>query len=229
MKKLLGLALLLLLAFSLSVPVFAAEGPAILQNGTIEVIAGDQESQVTEQLTLSNTVAYTEGTVEHILTNLGTISGLAVTSDGQPLDFQLTEDETLNKVVVTLPEGAADEFTYEISYTFSGAGNRIPLIIPTVSTDGNGNDIMLTVTIPEGQYLQNSFPVIDAGDTGTLTEYMMNIPNFVSLEISSSPPGFFNYNTLFTALGLVIILGFIGAMAFSLFKSTKKTGGSVNV
>jgi hypothetical protein len=228
MKKLSGLALLLLLAFSLPIPAFAAEGPAILQNGTIEVIAGDQESQVTEQLTLSNTAAFTEGTIEHILTNLGTVSGLTVTSNGQPLDFQLTEDETLNKVAVTLPEGVADEFSYEITYTFSGTGDRIPLVIPNASTDGNGNDIVLTVTIPEGQYLHNSFPIIDVGDTGTLTEYMMNIPNFVNLEISSTPPGFLNSNTVYTGLGLVIILGFIGAMAFNLFKSTKKTGGSVN-
>ncbi|WKA59166.1 hypothetical protein QWY16_03170 [Planococcus shenhongbingii] len=226
MKKIIAMTLLFLSAFT--IPAFAAEAPPILEKGIIEVTVGSEGSDVTEQLTLTNLAGFPDGTVEHVFTNLGSTSDLTITADGEELDFEVVEDEIINKVIVTLPEGAGDGFSYNISYSYTGSENRIPIVIPAASTDGNGNDVLLRVTIPEGQYLQSSFPIIDVGETGTLEEYMMNVPNFVNLEISSAPPGFINPINLWTLFGLVIILGFIGAMAYSLFKPAKKTGGSVN-
>jgi hypothetical protein len=60
-----------------------------------------------------------------------------------------------------------------------------------------------------------------------VTEYMINIPNFVSIQLGSSPAGFFTSSNMYSLFGLIVILGFIAAWLLNEKKG--KQGVATNV
>ena len=228
MKKRLFLLTIFILLMS-STSAFAEDAKPFLKSATLDITVSESGNQVTETVTLSNIEGFENRTIEHIFTNLGDISDLSFISNGNNLDFEIKEDKTVNRLLIQIPEGISNEFSYEISFNHSGEKLKIPMIIPSVSSDGNGNDVLLKVTIPNGKYLHDSFPIIDSGKSGSIEEYMMNIPNFVNLEISNSPSGLFTKSNMYTALGLFIILGTIALWLVNESNSKQKVGRDINV
>jgi hypothetical protein len=228
MKKRLFLFTILILLMS-STSALAVDAKPFLKSATLDITVSESGNQIKETVTLSNIEGFENRTIEHIFTNLGDISDLSFSSNGENLDFEIKEDKTVNRLLIQFPEEISNEFTYEIAFNHLGEKLKIPMIIPSVSSDGNGNDVLLKVTIPNGKYLHDSFPIIDSGKTGSIEEYMMNIPNFLNLEISESPSDFFTKSNMYTALGLFIILGTIALWVLNEIKSKQKVGRDINV
>jgi hypothetical protein len=227
MKKVLSFTLLFLLLFSTTV--FAEETKPILENASLEVTMGDNGSKIVETITISNANAFTDGKIEHILSNFGEVNNFSVTSGGSELDFQLQENDVINKVFVNVPEGTTGDLSYVITFDYVGDTQRIPFVVPAITTDGNGNDVLLKVTLPEGQYLHDSFPIIDSGDTGSVQEYMMNVPTFTKLKVGETPPGFFTASNMYTLFGLSIILGIFAIWGLNERRMKNKAGGVASV
>ncbi|RFU65049.1 hypothetical protein [Peribacillus glennii] len=207
----------------------AEEAKPILDSGKLKV-AYDNGVNVSEEITIANAEAIQKGALLHTVSKIdgGQAENLVFESNGQELQYERKEGKSVDKVTVSLPDGIKGNFTYKISYKNPNAeAEKIPFVIPAVNSAGNGNVVSLTVNLPEGKYLHESFPIIDSGDTGTLKEHMMNIPSYVGLETGSSPAGLFTRSNLYTFLGLAVILGIIAAWLISERKS--KAGEAVNV
>lgn len=209
--------------------VSAEEATPVLKSANLEVMYEDV-IKVTEKITIANSEAIHEGTLEHIVTKIGgaRFEDLVINGEDQELTYELNEGNSVNRVLVSLPEGSKGEFTYTVSYQFSDTRNeKIPFVVPAVNTAGNGNVVSLSINLPKGKYLHESFPIIDSGDSGMVKEDMMNVPSYVNLATGSSPAGLFTTSNLYTFFGLAVILGIILAWIISERKS--KGGEVVNV
>ena len=229
MKKIWFLALIF--SVCLAGTAHAAEEMPVLKQAKIKVSFDRNGVKVMEEVTISNVQAIESGKVEHILTQFSDadVADLEFTWGDIQLGAETTKGDIINKLSVPVPQGSTGDFSYMISYRFTKNTdvNRIPLVVPTIASDGTANVVSLTLDLPQGKYLHNSFPIIDAGDSGTVVENMINMPNFVSLELSSTPAGFFKPSNLYTMFGLLVILGFIGAWILNERRVLK--GGEVNV
>lgn len=209
--------------------VSAEEGTPVLKSANLEVIYEDV-IKVTEIITISNSEGIPEGTLEHIVTKIGgtQFEDLVINGEDHELTYELNEGNSVNRVLVSLPEGIKGEFTYTVTYQYSDTGTeKIPFVVPAVNTAGDGNVVALNINLPKGKYLHESFPIIDSGDSGMVKEDMMNVPSYVNLETGSSPAGLFTTSNLYTFFGLAVILGIILAWIISERKS--KGGEVVNV
>lgn len=225
----------LLLGFILSVfvtgSVFAAEAKPVLKKANIEVSLAEDGIHVKEQITLANVESIKSGKIEHILTRFpnAEIKNLEIKAGDQKLTVESNKGSMMDKILVARPESAKGDLTYSIVYSYPRTSNisKIPLVLPAVSTDGTGNVVSIKLELPKGMYLQDSFPIFDGAESGTIQGDMMNFPNFLSLDLGSSPPGLLSESNLYTLFGLVVILGFIIAWLYN--ERRAKTGGVVNV
>lgn len=202
------------------------EGDPVVERADIRVAPGGDGAEVVERITLSNAERL-NGEVEHILTRFegaGGVEGLAVTARGRELQVEREEGELVDRVLVSLPEGTSGEFAYEVSYRYAGGSERVPLVVPTVPTMGDANDVALEVVVPEGGYLLDSFPVIQSGGSGTVGTEMIGFPNYTSFVLGSSPGGVFTRTNLYTALAVAVILGCIAGILLYDRRSAKGTG-----
>ncbi|KIL48486.1 hypothetical protein [Jeotgalibacillus soli] len=227
MKK----VLMLLLAISfLSVnAVSAEEATPILKTGNINVSYEDAVN-VREEITIANAETIPDAKLEHIVTKIESakLENLIITSNNKHLEYQTQEGNSVDKIYVNLPDEIQGDFTYEISYQLQNVEiEKIPILVPAFSTDGNGNVISLNIDLPEGIYIHESFPIIDSGDSGSVEEQMMNIPSFVGLETGASPAGFFTTSNIYTIFGLAVILAII--LAWLLNERKNKAGEAANV
>ncbi|PLR77033.1 hypothetical protein CU633_12505 [Bacillus sp. V3-13] len=227
MQKFLVLLFMIML-FSIA-PVSAAEASPILKTANLNISYGDRV-MVTEEITIANAEAIPKAALEHVATKISGVQleNLDVNANNQKLTYEASEGGSVDKFIVSLPEGVQGDFTYTLSYEVSDLETeKIPFLVPAVNSDGNGNVVSLQVELPEGTYLHESFPIIDSGDSGTVEEHMMNIPSFAGLQTGSSPAGFFTISNFYTIFGLAVILGIIIAWIISERKS--KAGEIVNV
>ncbi|WP_409288283.1 hypothetical protein [Peribacillus sp. SCS-37] len=217
-----------ILLFSVST-VSAEEGTPILKSANLEVTYEDV-IKVTEIITISNSESIPQGTLEHIVTNIGGtgFEDLVINGEDQKLTYELNKGNSVNRVLVSLPEGSEGDFTYTVTYQYSDTDTeKIPFVVPAVNTAGDGNVVALNINLPKGKYLHESFPIIDSGASGMVKEDMMNVPSYVNLKTGSSPAGLFTTSNLYTFFGLAVILGIILAWIISERKS--KGGEVVNV
>lgn len=206
---------------SFAAPAVAQEGTPTLQEGdpvveraNIRVTPGGDGAGVVEQITVSNAERL-GGEVEHILTRFegaGDVEDLAVTAGGRELEVEREEGGVVDRLLVPLPEGTSGEFGYEVSYRYAGGSERVPLVVPAIPTMGDANSIALELVVPEGRYLRDSFPVIESGDSGTVSTDMIGFPNYTSFVLGSSPVGVFTRSNAYTALALVVIVGCIAGI-----------------
>src|SRR5690625_1260974 len=95
MKRILGLSILLFLLFSTTS--FGEEVTPFVDQAYIDVTAGE-ENVVVQEITLKNLDGFENGEVEHILTKLGNVENLTFISGGENLEYQMSEEEALNRV-----------------------------------------------------------------------------------------------------------------------------------
>ncbi|WP_047151759.1 hypothetical protein [Aneurinibacillus tyrosinisolvens] len=227
------LVFVLIFMFSCSGTVWAADAKApkpFVKEASIEVLPNQGGASVSEKITISQVEAVKDGKLEHLFTRFDgiDIKNLVIRSGQQDVKPEIQKGSTHDKVFITIPQGKSGDFAYEITFEYtSNEPNKIPLVIPGVASDGTANVVSLKLKVPEGQYLHESFPVIDSGETGMVEEHIMNIPNFLNVKFGDSPAGFFTTSNLYTLLGLVVILGIITAWLVSERKN--KTGGFANV
>lgn len=216
-----------------STPVFAQgekkagpkEGDPVVGEADIRIQPGQDEVEVTEQITLKNAESLEE--IEHIFTRFGDTGpeDLVVIAEGQELRVDYQEGDLVDRVFVPLPEGTSGDFSYEVSYRYPESGDtiKVPLVVPTVPTVGDANRVALKVTVPEGQYLQSSFPIITSGSTGTVGTNMIAFPNYTNFELGTSPTGIFTRSNVYAVVGIVLILGFIVApLLYERWSATRK-------
>lgn len=186
----------------------------MVERANIRVTPGGDGAEVVERITLSNAERL-GGEVEHILTRFegaGEVEDLVVTSGGRELEVERQEGGAVDRLFVSLPEGTSGEFEYGISYGYAGGSERVPLVVPAVTTVGDANSIGLELVVPEGRYLRDSFPVIQSGDSGTVSTDMIGFPNYTSFAFGSSPVGVFTRSNAYTAFALVVIVGCIAGI-----------------
>lgn len=222
--------LVLIFIFLFAGTAFAAETKPLMKKANIEISPNNGGVDVTEQITLANVEKVKDGKIEHTFTRFenAKMENLKSKAGEQELTMESQEGKLIDKFFISIPQGTSGEFTYTVTYHYGNTEvDKIPLVVPAVSSSGQGNDVSIKLTIPEGQYLQNSFPIMNAGDTGTITQDMMNIPNFLNVSLSSSPAGLFTISNMYTVFGLIVILGFIFLWLMSERKA--KVGGVANV
>jgi hypothetical protein len=223
--------LVLMFIFLSSGSVLAAEAKPIVKQANIEVSPKQDGVEVSEQITLANVEAVKEGKIQHIITQFENtkVENLIIKAGEKELTVEAQEGKLIDKLLIPVPEGVTGDFTYSISFRYSGSSDlsKIPLVVPAIASDGMGNIVSLKINIPEGMYLHDSFPIFDSGNTGSVTEYMINIPNFVSIQLGSSPAGFFTSSNMYSLFGLIVILGFIAAWLLNEKKG--KQGVATNV
>src|SRR5215218_6553842 len=201
-----------LLALMLSAPAVAQEedssgkGP-VLEKATVRVTPSPDGAEVIERVAVAG--AAEGGRIEHVLARFGNaeVEDLAIRAGGRELEVERERGESLDKVLVSVPEGSGGAFDYEVSYRYAGATGRVPLVTPTVLTPDDSSSVNVEVVVPEGQYLLDSFPVVEPGGNGTASASMTSFPSFVSYELSATPTGLFTSTNAYTALALVIIVG----------------------
>jgi len=224
---------LILVILCLSSGAVAAEGKPvkpILKEAVIQIASNQEGAVVNEKVVISQAEGVKDGKLEHLFTKFDStkINKLTIKSNNQELKSEVKQGSTHDKVFVQLPQGTAGDFSYEISFDYaSKEPNKIPLLVPAMATDGTNNIITLQYKVPEGKYLQDAFPIMDSGTTGTLEEHMMNMPNFLNVELSSTPPGFVTTSNLYTLFGLLVILGVIAA--WFVYERKGQKGGVAHV
>lgn len=218
----------LLISMSLyAKPVGAQEGdtPA-LSEADIRVTSGQGGVDVVERITLSN-VQDLGGEVEHIAARPEDPEprNVRVTSGGQELQVDLASGELVDRLVVSLPEGASEDFEYQVSYTYPGSGEsvKVPMIVPTLPTDAVEANVSMELLTPEGEYVQDSFPLFEPAENWTMSANMVGFPSYASYTLDSSPAGLFTRPNLYTGLALVIIAVCCVALMIYERKSRTKT------
>jgi hypothetical protein len=218
MKKVYFLVAIIFLVSSF--PAFAAETPTTLKEATINIESfEDKGYQVHESVTLSTIESVENQTIVHTFANVNSASlgDVAIKANGQELQYEWQEGDSLDKLLVHLPENASGEFNYEIQYDLSLQEDSFttPLFVPLYPSPGTSNIVHLNFKAPEGQNIQkNSFPVVIKKVGNQVENNIMNIPTHVKYVFSEETDvfNFFNY----ISWGVIIALL---AIVFTWFKA----------
>lgn len=206
-------------------PADAQETPT-LSEADIRVTPDQNGVDVVERITLTN-VQDSGGEVEHIAARPEDPEprDVRVTSGGRELRVDRTNGELLDRFVVSLPEGASGDFDYQVSYRYPEGGEsvRVPMIVPSLSTDAVEANVSVELLPPEGEYVQDSFPLFDSSENGTMSANMVGFPSYTSFTLDGSPAGIFTRPNLYTALALGLIAACCIALMIYERKSRTKT------
>jgi hypothetical protein len=218
-----------LLALVFSAPAVAqeessGEGP-VLKKATVRVTPSSDAAEVMERVAVTG--AAEGGRIEHVLARFGDVGveDLTVRSGGREVAVEHERGETLDKVFISVPEEVRGTFDYEVSYRYGGGAERVPLVTPTVLTPDDTSGVNVEVVVPEGQYLLDSFPVVEASGDGLASASMTSFPSFVSYELSATPTRIFTSTNVYTALALVVIVGCV--LGLLLYDRRTGRGGEV--
>jgi len=221
------------IAFLISVslhagPVVAQEqGAATLGEANIRVTPGQDGVDVVERITLTNVQAL-GGEVEHVASRPGESRprDVRVTSGGRELRVDRTDGESMERLVVSLPDGASGDFDYQVTYSYPGSESsmRVPMIVPALPTDAVEANVSMELVTPEGEYVQSSFPLFDSARNGTMSANMVGFPSYASFTLGSSPAGIFTRPNLYTGLALALIGGCCIALMLYERKARTKQG-----
>jgi hypothetical protein len=200
-----------LLALLFSAPAVAqeespGEGP-VLKKAAVRVTPSPDAAEVMERVAVTG--AAEGGRIEHVLARFGDVGveDLTVRSGGREVAVEHERGETLDKVFVSVPAEARGTFEYEVSYRYGGGVERVPLVTPMVLTPDDTSSVNVEVVVPEGQYLLDSFPVVEVSGDRLASASMTSFPSFVSYELSATPTRIFTSTNVYTALALVVIVG----------------------
>lgn len=141
------------------------------------------------------------------------VGDISATVDGESVDATVSEEP--RHYVVTVPvEGVSDgdTVTVTLEYEVDGpAGTlRVPLWVPEYSTPGEASVVDMTVSLPEDTTVSgDAFPSPTAVD-GNVAEYeLLHVPGFVGMNYGESGAGLVTTDTLYSIVGVVVIVGFI--------------------
>jgi hypothetical protein len=198
----------------------------VLREASIRLSPDGDGVEVIERIALSNIGGLDR--VDHIFTRFGEAGpeDLVVRAGGRELSVDRTEGDVLDKIAVPVPQGTNGDLAYEISYRYPEGGDaaKVPLVVPTIPPAGDANSVTVRLAVPEGRYLQSSFPLVRSGDTGVVETSMIGFPNYSSFVLDASPAGIITRSNAYTALGVVVILGCIAGMLLYDRRSAARPG-----
>ncbi|USZ70180.1 hypothetical protein NGM10_17975 (plasmid) [Halorussus salilacus] len=195
------------------------ESPSVtLAESTIEVDAGET-STVTAEYQFDVESA---GTGDEALSSIGgtmwklsdrEVGDITATIDGESVDPTVSEESGHHDVSVPV-EGVSDgdTVTVTLEYDVSGPTGELqtPLWVPEYSTPGQANVVDITATLPEGTTLSDdSFPTAETVDGNTVEFDLLHVPGFVKMGYGQTAAGGLTTDTLYSLVGVVLIVGFI--------------------
>lgn len=219
-KAVLILALMVLLTMTSTITVAQEEsGPEVVLTGAeinidisdTNTVTAEYQFQVGSIGAGDAELTEIEGTMWHPPDR--TVSDLNAAVNGEEVEATISEESAHDVVSVPLEEvNDGDTVTVTLEYQIDGPTGDLyaPLWVPEYSTAGEVAVIHTTITLPEGQHAQgDSFPEPERID-GNLVEYdTLHVPGYITLTYDDSPPGFVGLNTLYSVLGVAIIIGLV--------------------
>ncbi|KPN31081.1 hypothetical protein SY89_01823 [Halolamina pelagica] len=193
--------------------------PSVDLTGTSIAVDGGETSTVTAEYQFEigsagsgeNELASISGTMWQLPDR--EIGDISATVDGESVDASVTEEDRHLSVSVPVADVSdGDTVTVTLEYEVAGpAGDlRVPLWVPEYSTPGQANVVDATLTLPEGTTVSGSaFPSPTAVDGNTATYELLHVPGFVAAEYGESGPGILSEDTLYSLLGVVVIVGVV--------------------
>lgn len=189
-----------------------------LTNTAIEIDAGETSTVTAEyQFTVESA-----GSGDSALSSIsGTmwkipdreISEVTATVDGESVEPTVSEQSGHLDIAVPVEDVSdGDTVTVTLEYQVSGPAGELktPLWVPEYSTPGQANVIDMTVTLPEGTTLSgDSFPSAETVDGNTVKYELLHVPGFVKMSYGQTAAGGLTTDTLYSLLGVVLIVGFI--------------------
>lgn len=141
------------------------------------------------------------------------VGDITATVDGESVDVEVSEGPRHTDVTVPVADVSdGDTVTVVLEYDVAGpAGElRAPLWVPEYSTPGQANVIDMTVSFPDGTTVSgDAFPGPATVDGNTAEYELLHVPGFVAADYGESGPGLVTSDTLYSILGLVVIIGFV--------------------
>lgn len=186
----------------------SSDGPA-LREASVRVSPGQGGTEVTERLAVTGAGGES---IDHVLARFGSaeVEDLTVRSGNREPEVSREPGELVENISIPVPANTTGGFEYEVSYTYSAGteAGRVPLVVPTAPTTGDAAVVTVDLTLPQGRYLGDSFPVMESsGEGGVSGARMTSFPGFVSYEVGTSPVGILTAANAYTALVLALIVG----------------------
>ena len=141
------------------------------------------------------------------------VGDISATVNGESVDVSVTEQSQHYDVSVPVSDVSdGDTVTVTLEYDVAGPANEIrtPLWVPEYSTPGQANVVDITMTLPEGTTVSAAaFPSPTSIDGNTATYELLHVPGFIGAEYSESGMGILTTDTLYSIVGVVVILGLV--------------------
>lgn len=212
MKK--AILLVAIIYFVFSSPALAAENATTLKEAKISIETFDDiHYEITESISLNDIEGVGHQKLLHTFSTVesSTLNDLVVLADGKELQYEWEKGNSLNKLIVQLPENSSGEFNYELKYNLSLEAESFttPLFVPSYPSAGTSNIVHISFKAPDGESIQkNSFPVVIKKVGNEVENHIMNIPSHVKYIHSeeTSMFNFFNYMSWGVMICLVAII-----------------------
>ncbi|MBY8908247.1 hypothetical protein K6L05_00415 [Salinicoccus roseus] len=203
------LILVVIFPFYINQVVEAAED-ASLQEAEVDINAIDPNNYEISQNITINGSGIEE--VEHILSKVNDvkIENVSFSSNGTEINSEIIEGETLIEYIIPISDPQSNSFNYEVSFNVQMEDEEftVPLMIPTITSSGEGNIVSIVYEGPEDKIIQgNSFPVVKGEPGNTDSSYLMNIPSHVKYVLGDEDSFFNTFNLI--GWGTLLIFLFI--------------------
>lgn len=146
------------------------------------------------------------------------VSDITATVNGESVD-PTTSEQTGHFEISVPVENVADGDTVTVTLEYQVAGPtgelQTPLWVPEYSTPGQSNIIDITVTLPEGTTLSgDSFPSSESVNGNSVEYELLHVPGFIKMSYGQTAAGGLTTDTLYSLLGVVLIVGsIVGGLA----------------
>lgn len=141
------------------------------------------------------------------------IGDISASVNGESVEATVEEQSRHLDVTVPVSDVSdGDTVTVTLEYEVTGpAGElRVPLWVPEYSTPGEESVVDISLTLPEGQTLSGgAFPSASTVDGNAVGYDLLHVPGFIGMEYGESGPGIVTTDTLYSILGVIVIVGFV--------------------
>lgn len=216
-----GLSLVLIVGL-VAAPTTAQEAsPSVILSDATIAIDADKASTVDATYTLTvDSIGTGDAALQAVtgtlwLTGSYSVQDIAATVDGEPVSADVAENGQYMDVTIPLEDvQSGDTITVGLTYTVTGTAGQLkaPLWVPEYQTTGDDASIDVAVTLPDGQEVHGaSFPKINSQDGNTLSYELLHMPGLVTFAYGAGSGGIFNLDSIASAAGLILIVGFLGS------------------
>ena len=143
------------------------------------------------------------------------VSDLSATVNGKTVSPKTSKDDEVVHVSIPIQNvQAGDTVTLKMNYKAANAGGNLktPIFVPSYMTPGSKGVVDMTVTLPSGQQPHSDvFPAVESKNGNVVKFNLLHMPGFVFMKYGKGSGTLFSLSNMMTLIGLLIILGFVGA------------------